>query len=395
MNKIIKTAEEYEAALVRLHQLLDAEPVAGSDAANEIEVLALLISSYEKQQFEVLPAPTALEAIRFRMEQLGLARKDLVPYLGSPSRVSEILTGKRPLTVAMIRALSEGLHIPADVLLNQDDPHEQTSADLPWDRFPVKEMVRRDWIASSKDPRRALEQFVRPVLPLATAFRRTTHFRGTRNVDAMAILAWLAQVWRRAALIRKGIPSFDGLSADTIRDVVRLSWSERGPILACEFLLNHGIVVVIEPPLPKMFLDGATLFVSDRPVIALTLRFDRLDSFWYTLTHELVHASRHASVASVFLDDTETGAADEVEVETDNLAGEILVPRSAWVASPASRLRSKQAVEHLARQLQISPAIVAGKIRREFGDYRVLSDLVGQNAVRRLFDDVKWQETSS
>jgi HTH-type transcriptional regulator/antitoxin HigA len=97
----------------------------------------------------------------------------------------------------------------------------------------------------------------------------------------------------------------------------------------------------------------------------------------------------------LFLDDMETGVADELELETDSVAGEILVPSSAWKTSPASRLRSRQAAEHLARQLQISPAIVAGKIRREFNDYRVLGDLVGQNTVRRLFDDVNWQETKS
>jgi len=395
MNRIIKTAEEYESALARLHRLLDGDPSPASDAANEIELLALLISTYEKQQFERLPAPTAIEAIRFRMEQLGLAQKDLVPYLGTPSRVSEVLAGKRPLSITMIRALSEGLHIPADVLINQVTTDDDASTDLSWEQFPVKEMVRRRWITESDDFRQAVHQFVKPVLPLAAAFRRTTHFRGTRNIDQKALLAWLARVWRKAGALKKRMPPFEGLSLDTIREVVRLSWSERGPILACEFLWKHGVVVIVEPALPRTFLDGATIFTQDRPIVGLTLRFDRLDSFWYTLTHELIHVSRHSGVATLFLDDMEAGVADELELETDSLAGEILVPGSAWKSSPASRLRSRQAAEHLARQLQISPAIVAGKIRREFNDYRVLSDLVGQNTVRRLFDDVDWQETQS
>lgn len=395
MNRIIKTAEEYESALSRLHRLLDGDPSPASDAANEIELLALLISTYEKQRFERLPAPTAVEAIRFRMEQLGLAQKDLIPYLGTPSRVSEVLAGKRPLSIAMIRALSEGLHIPADVLINQVTTDGDTSTDLSWEQFPVKEMIRRRWIGESDDVLEAVRQFVKPVLPLAAVFRRTTHFKGTRNIDQKALLAWLAWVWRKAGALKKRMPRFEGLSLDTIREVVRLSWSERGPILAREFLWKHGVVVVVEPALPRTFLDGATIFASDRPIVGLTLRYDRLDSFWYTLTHELVHVSRHSGVATLFLDDMEAGVADEVELETDNFAGEILVPGSAWKSSPASRLRSRQAAEHLARQLQISPAIVAGKIRREFNDYRVLSDLVGQNTVRRLFDDVDWQETQS
>jgi HTH-type transcriptional regulator/antitoxin HigA len=293
----------------------------------------------------------------------------------------------------MIRALSEGLHIPADVLLNQVNTDDDSRADLPWEQFPVKEMVRRGWIDEALDIRQAVRQFVKPVLPLAAAFRRTTHFRGTRNVDQNALLAWLARVWRNADALKKRMPPFDGLSLDTIRDVVRLSWSDGGPILAREFLLKHGVVVVIEPALSRTFLDGATIFAPDRPIVGLTLRFDRLDSFWYTLTHELVHVSRHSGVAMLFLDDMEAGVADELELETDSVAGEILVPSSAWKTSPASRLRSRQAAEHLARQLQISPAIVAGKIRREFSDYRVLGDLIGQNTVRRLFEDVNWQET--
>lgn len=393
MNRIIKSAEEYEFALTRLHRLLDAEPEQGSDAAHEVELLALLISSYESQQFERLSAPTAIEAIRFRMEQLGLVQKDLVPYLGSPSRVSEVLAGKRPLTIAMIRSLFEGLHIPIDVLINQVGIDEDANTEPKWDQFPTREMLRRGWIAASEDLHSAVRQFVKPVLPFAAAFRRTTHFRGTRNVDQMALLAWLAQIWRRAAVVKKRAPKFEGLSLDTIQQIVRLSWSERGPVLACEFLQQHGVIVIVEPAMPRTFLDGATVFASDRPIIGLTLRFDRLDSFWYTLTHELVHVVRHAGIATLFLDDTESGVVDNLELETDSLAGEILIPSSAWKSSPASRLRSRQAAEHLARQLQISPAIVAGKIRREFNDYRVLSELVGQNTVRQLFKDVNWQET--
>lgn len=392
MKKVIKTADEYEAALSSLHSLLDSDPHGGSDVADEVELLALLISTYEKSEFEHLPAPTAIEAIRFRMEQLGLVQKDLVRYVGSPGRVSEVLSGKRALTIPMIRALASSLHIPASTLINTASIEDDVDDDLPWDRFPTREMARRGWIPS-KDATSSLRQFVKPALPYAAAFRRTMHFRGSRNVDKLALLAWVAHVWRRAVIERKGAPTYNGsLTAETLKDVARLSWSERGPLLACEFLHQRGIIVIVEPAMPKTFLDGATIFTDQGPVIGLTLRFDRLDSFWYTLLHELAHACLHANKATVFFDDVEAGVADELEVEADAMASEILVPRTAWQSSPASRLRSKQAAEHLARQLQISPAIVAGKIRREFNDFRVLSDLVGQRSVRRLFSDIEWQE---
>jgi HTH-type transcriptional regulator/antitoxin HigA len=119
MKKVLKTAEDYDEALSHLHQVLDLDPQAGSEIADEAELLALLIATYERATFERLPAPTPIESIRFRMEQLGLIQKDLVRYVGSASRVSEVLAGKRPLTLPMIRSLSSGLGIPASLLIGE------------------------------------------------------------------------------------------------------------------------------------------------------------------------------------------------------------------------------------------------------------------------------------
>jgi HTH-type transcriptional regulator/antitoxin HigA len=116
MNKLIKTSQEHDAALVRLEELMLKNPVPDSEDSNELELLALLIKSYEDKNVVIDP-PTPLEAILFRMEQSGLKQKDLVPFIGSKSRVSEVLAGKRPLTLAMARELHKGLGIPADILL--------------------------------------------------------------------------------------------------------------------------------------------------------------------------------------------------------------------------------------------------------------------------------------
>ena len=116
MNKLIKTRQENEAALQRLGELMLKNPIPDSDEANELELLALLIKSYEDKHV-IIDSPTPLEAIQFRMEQAGLKQKDLVPFIGTKSRVSEVLAGKRPLTLAMARNLHQGLGIPAGVLL--------------------------------------------------------------------------------------------------------------------------------------------------------------------------------------------------------------------------------------------------------------------------------------
>ncbi len=124
--KIIKTPEEHEAALERLMALMEADPQEGSREADELEVLAMLIEHYEQRQFPIdLPDPVS--AIRFRMEQQGLKNKDLVPFFGSASKVSEVLNGVRPLSLNMIRRLNHGLGIPTDILV-QRPSHEAASA---------------------------------------------------------------------------------------------------------------------------------------------------------------------------------------------------------------------------------------------------------------------------
>ena len=114
--KVIKTEAEYEAALARVAELMDAQP--GSPDEQELELFALLVEQYEQEHFPIAP-PDPVEAILFRMEQEGLTRKDLAAYIGSPSKVSEVLNRKRPLSLSMIHALHRGLGIPADILVQE------------------------------------------------------------------------------------------------------------------------------------------------------------------------------------------------------------------------------------------------------------------------------------
>ena len=120
--KVIKNEAEYEAALAYVAELMDAAP--GSPEEQDLELFALLVEQYEREHYPIaLPDP--VEAILFRMEQGGLTRKDLVPYIGSPGKVSEVLNRKRLLSLTMIRALHAGLGIPAEVLLQQPGRSEE------------------------------------------------------------------------------------------------------------------------------------------------------------------------------------------------------------------------------------------------------------------------------
>jgi len=110
----IKNGTGYRAALARIEALMDAR--AGSREADELDVLATLVDKYESERF-LIEVPDPIEAIRFRMEQSGLSRRDLEPMIGTRARVSEVLSGKRTLTLAMIRALHARLGIPAESLI--------------------------------------------------------------------------------------------------------------------------------------------------------------------------------------------------------------------------------------------------------------------------------------
>lgn len=104
----------HAAALARIDALWGAD--SGTPAADELEILVALVADYEQRHHAILP-PDPVHAIEFRMEQLGLTRRDLEPMVGSRARVSEVLSRKRPLTLAMIRRLRAGLGLSADVLI--------------------------------------------------------------------------------------------------------------------------------------------------------------------------------------------------------------------------------------------------------------------------------------
>jgi HTH-type transcriptional regulator / antitoxin HigA len=110
----IKTEQDYNDALERVSVLMNAEPGSADD--EELDVLATLVSAYEDEHFPI-EAPDPVEAIRFRMEQKGIERKDLEPYLGSRSKVSEVLSGKRNLTMKQVKRLHKGLQIPYENLM--------------------------------------------------------------------------------------------------------------------------------------------------------------------------------------------------------------------------------------------------------------------------------------
>lgn len=401
--KVIKTEGEYEAALAEIERLIDIDSDEGSDEASHLELLALLVHDYEAKRFPI-EIPDPIEALRFRMEQLGLTQRDLVAFIGSRSKVSEVLSRKRTLTLAMMRALHKGLGIPAEVLLQEAGASLPDDEGIKWERYPLREMINRGWVkATMSDAHERGEELIgeffaplRNYEPGWALYRRTVRIRAARSMDQYALDVWRARVMMRA-FEEKTAGEYQRGTVDItfMRELVRLSWFDEAPLLAKEFLSKHGIFLIIEPHLPRTHLDGAAfLLPSGNPVIGLTLRYDRIDYFWFCLIHELAHVARHLEISSepIFDDLEASGDVDPIEKEADQLAGEALIPEDVWIRSPASRIRSPSAVKHLAQKLRIHPAIVAGRIRFEAKNFGILNQLVGHRQVRRYFPEINWAE---
>ena len=174
-----------------------------------------------------------------------------------------------------------------------------------------------------------------------------------------------------------------------MREVAQLSVYEDGPRRAQERLAAAGIALVVERHLPRTHLDGAALCLQDgRPVIGLTLRYDRIDNFWFSLMHELAHVGLHLDCDEndLFIDDLSLSGGDPLEDEADTLAQDTLILPQLWESNPVRERATILAVYGLAREAGVHPAIIAGRVRHERRNYRLLSQLVGSGEVRKQFE---------
>lgn len=393
--KIIKTKQDYQEALKLVEELIARDPDPDSTEGEQLTLLSALIQDYEARVFpEILPEP--IEAIKFRMEQANLKPADLIPYIGSRSRVSEILSGKRQLTLDMVRALSDGLGIPAKVLIQKPEIDAGLEYEN-WDNRLVKEMEKRGYFgnASLQESKKSelLKDFFSPVsnhLQFVGMLRKS-HYRSSPLTDKHALNAWATQVFKKAQLVKTPAKYTHGIvNPDYMHELAKTSRKENSPILVQKYLKEAGIILIIEPHLPKTYLDGATLLINkDNPIIGITLRYDRLDNFWFTLMHELAHIALHFNQdVSLFYDEIEGVKGVDMnskEEDADKAAREALVPSNKWEVSPAKLIPSPMAAQSLADELGIHVAIVAGVMRHEHKNYYYLNKIINHYTVKQYF----------
>lgn len=408
--RIIRSKTEYKEFLNKAERLVALDPEPNTADADQLDLITLLIEDFEKRTFTSLTIDPIdpIEALEFRMSEQGLRQKDLVPILGSRSRVSEVLARKRPLTLQMIRALSTELGIPAEVLIAEPYNAVKSEESLPtedidWKKLPVKVMEKRGWFDFPKEDASTLEEKVHRFFALLNTnnrlpalYRRT--FRG-EEVDERtyySTLAWSARVQLKAKSTEdeEPLPKFDPskITLAILKDLARLSWFEQGPKLAIEFLSKYGIVTIIEPRLPNAIIDGAAMLTEQgRPVVGLTLRIDRVDYFWFTLLHEVAHIWKHLTTSEEsFIDRIDKVKFEQTQVrekEANRIARDAFIPRAIWERSSTFLSPDKQNIQELADQLHIHPAIVAGRIQFESGRYESFREFLGEGTVRKCFPE--------
>jgi len=395
--QVIKSEKQYLEAMAQLDELMVMDLEPGSDEGNTLEVLSVLIEKYEGETVDLGPIDP-IEAIKFRLDQEGKSNRSLIPYIGSASKVSEVLSGKRKLSLNMIRALHNHLGLSYEALMSEHRP--TVELDIEWTAFPLKEMLERQLcpgylkIGDVKEyAQECVENFFGDRFPgIQMSAHHKSSARTGRPMNKYSLAVWHELSLKLAEEITpKGEFDLGELDDAFFDELASLSIFEKGPLLAEELLSRKGIRVVHVPHFSKTYLDGAALILekdNQAPVISLTGRHDRLDNYWYVLLHELVHVRKHlfanGDSRNAIYDDLDAAPGEDIEEEADAIALNTLVSEEA--SHYLRTATDAREVSALANEYNRSPAIYAGFLRNGRGNYRIFNNLIGRKEVSAMFD---------
>ncbi len=383
---------------------LKSEEISLADQVKEYDALRTgEITILEATDLRELPKIL----IRARIAQ-GLTQRDLAELVGLKEQQIQRYESDEYATANLRRlgeiagALKLNITEIAEFKTKPSTTEIVSPGGLDWNRFPAKEMYRRQWFEGfSGSLSEALGEadtlvsgFVKRVFPTLAGVLHRKQVRAGSIVDDYALLAWECRILHLASKVELKRRYEDGLiDSKWIAELAKESRNDNGPLRAKEKLAEVGIAFVVEPHLVNTYLDGAALLHGKGPVIGLTLRYDRLDNFWFVLFHELAHIIIHLRKSKLegIFDDLDNISADrltkKLEDEANHWAEETLIPEEKWSCELARYTRTRESVIETAKHLNIHPAIVAGRIRRDANDYIILKDLVGQGEVRKHFPD--------
>jgi HTH-type transcriptional regulator/antitoxin HigA len=330
----------------------------------------------------------------------GLSQTDLAERLGMKAQQVQRYEATEYMSASLARLIevADILNVKVSESFSAAGARPESSlfawtdaGDVDWGRLPLKEMAKRGWIKGTDLVKAARDWFLVSAGPqFATAMHRKK-VRSGNAPNEHALLAWQARVLDIARREHDAgrLGEFE-LNDVWLRELVALTRDERGPAKAKTLLGRHGIALVVERHLSGTYLDGAAMVAPfGHPVVALTLRYDRLDNFWFVLFHELGHVflHSHSALRLDFFDEEDGSESDGVEREADRFALDRLIPETSWKKCLSRFALTEEAVLIDAERLGIDPSIIAGRIRKERNDYRILNDLIGSGTVRSQLEE--------
>jgi len=271
-----------------------------------------------------------------------------------------------------------------------------TSADLyrrflefkkSFSKLPKNELIKRGWIESSSDIGSLTNFFMD-----YSGSSWNGLFRKSQNTNEILVSLWLskAKEYSERMVVNQNYPAHQSLTKDDLRNIAKLS---PDPLVIRELpaiLKPFGISLVFVPSLPGLKLDGAVFEVfTNFPAIGMSIRYSRLDYFWFTLMHELAHVVLHSEMLkNPILDDLESDAVEAIEIQANRLAKSSFIDRHLWRNCPPKYEKSVDAIHKFAKENKLHPAIVAGLLRKEEGNYAAYSKIVNEINTRDiLFSD--------
>ncbi|WP_345860126.1 ImmA/IrrE family metallo-endopeptidase [Shewanella algae] len=214
-------------------------------------------------------------------------------------------------------------------------------------------------------------------------------FRKKADTSDALVNYWLGSVKNLATIFElvTHLPDFTTLTKEDLIEIAQHSHDINYLKRIDKVLNQKGIIFIIEQSIPGLKTDGAAFkLASGRPVIAMSLRYKRIDSFWFTLMHELSHIVLHYDLLDNYIvDDLDEDNKSITELQADRLSQDTLIPRGLWRTSDARRFPSEENVHEFSRENNIHPAIVAGRIQREKSNFKILSNIVNEIDMREFF----------
>jgi HTH-type transcriptional regulator / antitoxin HigA len=315
------------------------------------------------------------------LEARNWTQRDLAEIMDRPVQtINAIVKGTKQVTPDTALELAAALGTSAEFWTNLETNYQLylarqgkkvdpiTRKRKIYDLAPISEMIKRGWLRATESiddlERQVCDFFDIAAIDETPILSLNFRCSQERSPNTSAQLAWVKQVEKLVK--QQTVVRFDREKLKASLPKILTCAKEPSSVAQLpEILKNLGIYFVIVPHLPKTYLDGATFWLDQNPVIALTLRYDRIDSFWFTLMHELGHII--AGHQGSYLDDMDNLAVTQEENEANQLAADWLIPPEQFqlfICQPQNIVASRKAIERFALEQNRHPGIILGRLHR-------------------------------